>query len=300
MFKPIVSVIMPAYNTEITIFESIESILKQTYKNIELIIINDGSSDNTLEVISKIKDERIKIINNESNLGISKSLNLGILASNGDYIARMDSDDIAYSERIQKQLKVITSIDIDILGAEVDTFGKFPSPTYSYPKTNKQISYYSLLGNPIAHPTVLAKSTFFKNNLYDPDIKYLGFEDYELWTRSIQNNYIFYNMPNKLLAYRLKIKSKHNIENINFKIRYLEFKKQLQQSLSCKLDPEFIDLYSKLINRKDKKIIDIIILYLKKNNIDFDFRMQNQIRIILNNDYNFRSSIIEKLYFHFF
>jgi glycosyltransferase involved in cell wall biosynthesis len=299
MFKPIVSVIMPAYNTEITIFGSIKSILNQTYKNIELIIINDGSSDNTLEVISKIKDERIKIINNESNLGISKSLNLGILASNGDYIARMDSDDIAYSDRIQKQLKVITSMDIDILGAEVDTFGKFPSPKYSYPKTNKQISYYSLLGNPIAHPTVLAKSTFFKNNLYDPDIKYLGFEDYELWTRSIQNNYTFYNMPNKLLAYRLKIKSK-NIDNINFKARYLDFKYHLQLTLSKILDPDFIELYSKLINQKDKKMIDKIFLYLKKNNINFDYRTQNQIKIILNNDYNFRSSIIEKLYFHFF
>jgi len=300
MFKPIVSVIMPAYNTENTIFESIKSILNQTYKNIELIIINDGSSDNTIEFISKIKDERIKIINNELNLGISKSLNIGILASNGDFIARMDSDDIAYSDRIQKQLKVITSMDIDILGAEVDTFGKFPSPKYSYPKTNKQIYYYSLLGNPIAHPTVLAKSIFFKQNLYNADAKFIGFEDYELWTRSIQNNYTFFNMPDKLLAYRLKIKSKTSIDSINFKVRYLDFKYHLQSTLSKKLDPDFIDLYSKLINQKDKKMIDKIFLYLKKNNINFDYRTQNQIKIILNNDYNFRSSIKEKLYFHFF
>jgi glycosyltransferase involved in cell wall biosynthesis len=300
MFKPIVSVIMPAYNTENTIFESIKSILNQTYKNIELIIINDGSSDNTIEFISKIKDERIKIINNELNLGISKSLNIGILASNGDFIARMDSDDIAYSDRIQKQLKVITSMDIDILGAEVDTFGKFPSPKYSYPKTNKQIYYYSLLGNPIAHPTVLAKSIFFKQNLYNADAKFTGFEDYELWTRSIQNNYTFFNMPDKLLAYRLKMKSKTSIDSINFKVRYLDFKYHLQSTLSKKLDPDFIYLYSKLINQKDKKMIDKIFSYLKKNNINFDYRTQNQIKIILNNDYNFRSSIKEKLYFHFF
>ena len=137
--NPIVSVIMPAFNAENTIIKSIKSILNQTYSNIELIIVNDFSNDNTLELITQIKDNRIKIINNDYNLGISGSLNIGIHASSGDYIARIDSDDIAYLNRIEIQVKFLSNSGVDVLGGQIKTFGNLINPRYSYPESKDQI-----------------------------------------------------------------------------------------------------------------------------------------------------------------
>src|SRR5688572_15109961 len=97
--KPKVSVIMPAYNAARYIQEAIKSILEQTFADFELIIINDGSSDATLDCIKSFSDPRIKLINNEKNLGIIKSRNIGLDAASGEYIAKMDSDDVSLPSR---------------------------------------------------------------------------------------------------------------------------------------------------------------------------------------------------------
>ena len=294
-FNPIVSIIMPTFNGETTILKSIKSILNQTYSNIELIIVNDCSNDNTLELITQIKDSRIKIINNDYNLGISNSLNIGIQSSNGDYIARIDSDDISYRNRINNQIKMMYNNGVDVLGGQIQTFGNFFNPKYSYPESYKEISYYSLLGNPIAHPTVLAKASFFKNNLYNSDIKYLGFEDYELWTRSIVNNYTFFNLPNVILSYRLSSKQLSANQKINYKKRYFEFKHNILSSLSSKLDPEYINIYKKILIDKDKNSVIKIFDFYKKNNFNYNFKIQNQIKLILNEECNIKTSVIEKI-----
>jgi glycosyltransferase involved in cell wall biosynthesis len=294
-FNPIVSIIMPTFNGETTILKSIKSILNQTYSNIELIIVNDCSNDNTLELITLIKDNRIKIINNDYNLGIAKSLNIGIHASSGDYIARIDSDDIAYLNRIKKQVKIIYNSGVDVLGGQIQTFGKLINPKYAYPESNKQICYYSLLGNPIAHPTVLATASFFKKNLYNSDIKYLGFEDYELWTRSISNNYTFFNMPNTILSYRMSNSQLSANQKSNFKKRYFEFKNNLLSSLSTNLDPEYINIYKKILIDKDKNSINKIFDFYKKNNLNFNSKILNQIKLILNDECNIKSSLTEKI-----
>lgn len=293
--NPIVSVIMPAFNAENTIVSSIKSILNQTYNNIELIIVNDCSTDNTLERITSIKDNRVKVINNDYNIGISKSLNIGILASSGEYIARIDSDDIAYLNRIKIQINSIYKFGVDVLGGQISTFGKFINPKYSYPISNKEIIYYSLLGNPMAHPTILAKASFFRENLYNPDIKYLGFEDYELWTRSISNNYTFLNLSDTILAYRLSSKQLSANQQLDFKKRYFEFKINLLKVLSNNLDDEYISLYRKLLIEKDKNSIIEIIEYYKIHNIIFNKKLQTQIKLILNDECNITSSKIDKM-----
>ena len=112
MKKPIISVIMSVRNSEDTIRNSIESILNQSYKNFEFIIVNDFSSDSTLNILNeyKAKDKRIKIIQNKTKLGLTKSLNLASKISVGKYLARQDDDDISYKDRFKKQIQYFKKI----------------------------------------------------------------------------------------------------------------------------------------------------------------------------------------------
>ena len=107
MNKPIISVILPVYNEEKFIGECIESILNQTYRDFELIIINDASSDRSAEIINSFNEQRISVINNLNNSGIVKSLNKGCLNIRGEFIARIDANDIAVETRFEKQLKYL-------------------------------------------------------------------------------------------------------------------------------------------------------------------------------------------------
>ena len=106
--RPLISVVMACYNDAKTVSEAIKSIIDQTYPNWKLIIVNDASTDNRLEVISSFVDERMAVISNEGNKGLAISLNIGIEASKGaDYIARLDSDDIALPNRLERQLSYL-------------------------------------------------------------------------------------------------------------------------------------------------------------------------------------------------
>lgn len=118
--KPLVSVIMPAYNAEKYIREAIESILGQTYDNFELIIIDDCSLDKTMDVVNTIKDDRIRIFHNEKNMGIAYSRNYALESSKGKYIAIMDDDDVSFPSRFEEQVGLLEAReDIDIVGGRV-------------------------------------------------------------------------------------------------------------------------------------------------------------------------------------
>ena len=110
MNKPIISVVLPVYNEEKFIGECIESILNQTYRDFELIIINDASTDRSAEIINSYNDQRISVIDNLNNSGIVKSLNKGCLNARGEFIARIDANDIAVETRFEKQLKYLNKI----------------------------------------------------------------------------------------------------------------------------------------------------------------------------------------------
>ena len=158
-----ISVIMPVYNSEKYLVQSIDSILKQTYKDFEFIIIDDGSTDNSLSIINSYKDNRIKVITNKNNVGISKSLNLGVLNSSGDYIVRMDSDDISLLNRLEKQIGFMESnSDVSICGCNMYIIkdSKKVSET-KYCLDNSEIKTDMLFGRtPFAHPTIIMRSSF--------------------------------------------------------------------------------------------------------------------------------------------
>ena len=201
MNTPKISVVMPVYNAERFLSEAIESILNQTFKDFELIIINDGSTDNSLEIIKKYKaqDERIVLISRE-NRGLVYSLNEGIEKAEGKYIARMDADDISLENRFSKQFEVLEdNTDIDIVGCDYQLIDKNSNVVGKtiVPKTEKDILLTLCYSVPFAHPSVMIRKSIFQYHKYEESPA----EDYLLWSRVYKKNN-FFNIGKPLLKYR--------------------------------------------------------------------------------------------------
>lgn len=202
MVEPQISVVMPVYNVQNYIKQSIKSILNQSFPYFELLIINDGSEDDTLSLIKQIKDERIKIINNHHNF--IDSLNKGVDASTGKYIARMDADDYMLPNRLERQYEFMEKrSDIDVCGTWAHTFG-LESKKICTPVLHDDIVSSLILFNPLVHPSVVMRKTIFENTeftiKYSCNFPYV--EDYYLWMCLAKNGYKFETIPEILLFYR--------------------------------------------------------------------------------------------------
>lgn len=197
-----VSVLMPVYNAEMFLAESISSILNQTFTNFELIIIDDGSTDNSLSIIKSFNDDRIKLVTLEKNKGIVAALNIGIEMAKGIYLARMDADDIAFTDKLEKQVKFLEqNIDIGCIGTDF--------LWYDDPTEKSWIKYYEiedikislLFGCPICHPTIMIRLSILKFFNLRYSYNYPHAEDYFLWTELSQVSKIA-NLKEPLLYYR--------------------------------------------------------------------------------------------------
>jgi glycosyltransferase involved in cell wall biosynthesis len=199
--SPKISVLLPVYNAEKYIKQAIDSILNQTFSDFEFIIINDGSTDNSLAVIKSITDKRIIIINQE-NKGLIASLNYGIDISKGEYIARMDADDIAFPNRFEEQVKLFTKNEkIGLCGSSTENFGAVSSQTIRS-DNNQFLKSYLLFGPPFAHPSIMMKrSILIKNNIrYDGNFTHC--EDFAMWS-SMVAYCEFTNAVDVLVKYRV-------------------------------------------------------------------------------------------------
>ena len=210
---PKVTVLMPVYNREKYLREAIDSILSQTFTDFEFLIVDDGSTDNSLEIINSYSDSRIRLIRNLANLGISKSLNIGLSESLGDYVARMDSDDISLPNRLQKQIEFLNqNPDITVLGSHmnfIDIHGQnleYLNYLPSYCLSHQKIVYAMLYSTPFAHPSVIFKRLeVLKIGGYRllKEWESVSTEDYDLWLRLASQNHKFANLSDHLIKYRL-------------------------------------------------------------------------------------------------
>lgn len=196
---------MATHNSEKFISECISSILGQTFENFELIVVVDAPTDSTRDLVEAFKDARVKVIINKENLGLTKSLNIALRAAKGNYIARIDSDDVAKPERLEAQINyMIKNPKTDVLGTsieKIDSRGKSLG-VFKYPLTHSEIVNSILRFNPFAHPTVM-----FRNSgslFYDES--FLRSQDYELWLRTVKT-LKFENLDNALTMYRVHDKS---------------------------------------------------------------------------------------------
>jgi glycosyltransferase involved in cell wall biosynthesis len=199
---PLVSVVMPVYNGEKYINEAIDSILQQTFNDIEFIIINDGSTDNSLEIIKSYNDERIIIINQE-NQGIAVSLNNGIKISQGKYIARMDADDISHNTRIKTQADFLNdNPDVIVVGSNADVIDQDSKFVYRAKQSldNKGLKKKLPFKTPFIHPSVMMRKKTLTNIGLYPDIPIA--QDIFLFNR-LSNLGDYANIKKPLIKYRL-------------------------------------------------------------------------------------------------
>ena len=181
MHKPLVSVIMPNYNTKPRyLIEAIQSILNQTYKNFEFIIVDDGSSVDNKSLIRMFKDERIKIVENATNMGLPYSLNKALHVAKGKYIFRMDADDISCTNRLEVGVEFMEKNHAaDIVGSFVRQVGA-KHRTLKFPLDDNHIRATLVFGSPFVHPSIIFRAEKLKKNKieYPMDAKS---EDFNLW-----------------------------------------------------------------------------------------------------------------------
>ncbi len=249
--KGLVSVIMSSYNTpEEFLRPAIESILNQTYQNFEFIIIDDCSTDNSLSIIESYSDKRIRIIRNEHNLGITKSLNKGLAVAKGEFVARMDADDISLENRFEKQVNFLENHpDHIVCGTGVELIGDWQSN-----HSNKYICriiperesfrIHLLFGNypNIVHPTAM----FNRNLLLKHNIKYNEnyplAQDYRMWV-SCSDFAECANIPETLLNYRVHGKAVSSDRKELQKNIAIQIMQEQLDKLNIKLDKEYANIH---------------------------------------------------------
>ena len=256
MKEPLVSVILSTYNEEKYIIDSINSILNQNYENIEIIIVDDASTDNTVDLIKSIKSNKIKLYINDTNKKLAYNLNFAILKSNGEYIARMDADDISRKNRIKAQVNYLEKHkNTDIVASFAKTFGDsniIKKSLCSY----EGIKATLLFTNPICHPTVM----FRKSSIdFTYDERCAAGQDYELWARIIDNKKI--EIINKILLNYRVIRRQRNP-------KYLQIQKESGLKARKYL---FNKIFSSCEQNKYWNIFKLLV------DIDFaDFKPKNQ------------------------
>ena len=245
---PLVSVLMPVYNGEKFLKEATKSVLHQSFGDFEFIIINDGSKDNTEEIIEDFakKDNRIVYEKNEKNMGISYTLNKGMRLANGKYIARMDADDISEPERLEKQFEYMeNNPNCGVLGTNYVSFYEDTKETFNIvkPENDREIKLCGLFDREFCHPAVMMRTDVFRENGLEYNPEYNGAEDFELWKRAKRFTE-FHNLQDFLLRVRI---NEENLSEHQKTKRALLVNNVINSSLKEILNEDFyVPIFTKL------------------------------------------------------
>lgn len=211
---PLVSVLMPAFNAEKHIAQAIESILQQTYSHFELLILDDGSTDRTKEIIDQFDDGRIVRIDLTENQGLVRARNQLVAAAKGKYIAFLDADDIALPNRLQLQVSFLALGEADICGGAYyslyDGSGKIKSSKQRY--SDADIRALITVCSPLCNPAVMGRADIFKKHPYQTGKDYA--EDYSLWAELALAGCRFANLHEKLITYRIHSSQTSQVKNL--------------------------------------------------------------------------------------
>jgi len=264
--EPLVSIILPVFNTDMYLTEAIQSILEQSYTNFELLVIDDCSTDTSFKISSTFErsDKRIRAFRQERNLGIVAALNRGIDLAQGEYVARMDADDISMPYRIMRQVEYLEfHQDVGILGGNIQYIDKdgllidFPGFLF---RGDLTIRWNLLFLNPFHHPTVMMRKSIIDNNKlrYDAAAKHV--EDYELWGRMLKVTQGD-NLPDYLIKYR--------IHQTNIGRKYSDAQRTMAAAVSEKIIRTLLaetETRSDEIRNFSRKIWEIEKLDVQQNN----------------------------------
>jgi len=203
MGNPRVTVLMPVYNGETYLAEAIESILNQTFTDFEFLIIDDGSTDNTWDILSNFNDSRIRLVKNNQNMGITKTLNKGLQLARGNYVARMDADDICFPERLQRQKAFLDeNLNFAMVGSWIEVIDEIGRKIkrIRFPIVSYLLRWRLLYTNTFAHSAVMfRKNAVLGISGYLDNCRHA--EDYDLWSR-LSMHWEVANIPAVLVSWR--------------------------------------------------------------------------------------------------
>jgi glycosyltransferase involved in cell wall biosynthesis len=216
--SPLISVLLSVYNDDKNIKTSIDSILSQSYKNIELLVIDDCSTDRTYDILKDIKDRRLRIFRNKDNQGLTKSLNILIKKSKGQILARQDSDDISLPTRLEVQFENLHNLQLD----GCTTRAYIQNSKRSIPRLSHllPLSFVIKYKNPFIHGTLMVKkSAVIDVGMYDENIVYA--QDYKLFIELLKKNYKIKILKKKLYVLNME----NNISSLRKEEQQYFFKK---------------------------------------------------------------------------
>jgi glycosyltransferase involved in cell wall biosynthesis len=249
MNNPLVSVLIPCYNVEKYVEESINSILKQTYTNLQIVAINDCSTDRTGEILRELagKDSRMEVVDNDENMKLIKTLNKGITLCRGEYIARMDADDISLATRIEKEVAFLeNNPGHDIVSTLFYAFrSDNPGRRYFHhsPLRDEELRAYLLFKSGVCHPASMIRKRVFTELGLSFETEYLHVEDYALWSKAVYKTKLA-NIEEALLLYRVH---GNQVSSLNEELQTENKKKIFKihcRHLELPVDSDFMNVYA--------------------------------------------------------
>jgi len=289
--NPLVTVLLPVYNGEKFLKETIESVLKQSFRSFEFVIIDDGSTDASKQIIQSFDDHRIVFIENSQNIKLINTLNKGLEIAKGKYLARIDADDYMHSSRLEKQVHFLeANSDYVLVGSAVQLVRDDiveEGDVIKYYSDHDDIVFSMSFYCPFIHPSIMLRMDTIKDQQLRFDLAYLHAEDYELWTRIVRFGKV-YNLEENLTYYRVHSNQISNLY-LDFQIKQMKkiqikFLKERLQNLN---DQEILSIF------REDIIGDLIVFYeaIEKFSKNLSFQGRAKERYILK---KIKNHMIEK------
>lgn len=269
-----VTILLPAYNAALYLRDSLNSIMRQAFKDFDVLLIDDGSMDDTSKIAIEYSniDRRIKYYKNEKNIGLIKTLNKGLSLAKGEYIVRMDADDIMFDDRLYKQVKYMDSNpECFVCGGQMEYIGGLTGMAPILPQKYEDLLYLSLINCPLYHPTTIIRNSAIKQFGLKYNDSYKHAEDYKFWSdiifshpnsiANIKDVVLFYRISNNQITAKYsdeqdlisKIVRRENVQHV-----LVPYGIKLPEVVNC----EIIEKVSSLIRKEHIDAAEILTLVL--------------------------------------
>jgi Glycosyl transferase family 2 len=255
----LVSVVLPCFDAGRFLPAALDSLLRQTYRDLEILVLDDGSRDDTPRILEAYagRDPRVRVLTNNNNLGLVPTLNRGVAEAHGDFIARMDADDVSASHRIARQVDALTRRpEIGVVATAIALTNEQGRPIRRRAPVRclepGAARFMALFATPLAHVTLLARASVMRAHRYGPSDDSLHTEDYELFTRMLAAGVNFLNLDEPLVQVRV---SKEGVSRRHEAIQVANFvrcaRRHLESTLGCRPVPS---VHKVLVNRMDREV----------------------------------------------
>ncbi len=252
--NPRVTILLPVYNGDKYLGEAIDSIINQSFSDFEFLIIDDGSTDGSVKIIESYNDSRIRFVRNETNLGLIATLNKGLALARGEYVARMDQDDISLPERLKKQVGFMNQhTDLGICGTWSKTIGEVEKSWLTrFPVGHNEIMSHLLFNTAISHPTAMFDMKKFRSLNLNYDINAIHAEDYNLWVKA-SDYFNLGNVPEVLLLYRVHRQQTCQAQSKRQEQTTAAVRKKMLGKMGIVVSDDELELHSEISNYSWKK-----------------------------------------------